>query len=1257
MRFVRYTVLSVMGLLAGALATAQTFDLQNPFPMTSTLLRASNAGSTVYAGGTQGTVLKSTDGGTHWARLMNVYDAASRFNSVLFANASTGYAFGVRNGNSVIALKTVDGGDNFLSSATGLSSNLDARDAHFTAGNTNDIWLAGYNTGATRGALYHSVNAGGSWAEMVTGATVASANYWYNHVFFPSTTAGFAVGFDQINNAGIFVATTNGGTSWQRRVPVSIAFPAGANMRSVHFVSATRGWVVGQDGTSKSFLLETNDAGFTWVRRAEGDIVRGLLLDIDFLPNNLTGWAVGDSTDLNGQHWQVVLGSTDGGTTWNRQDNAVTQGTLYDVQPASTLNAWGVGTTGNGTSLVMNYIGSGLWYQQSRSYFGGNLTALAFPSRTVGYAVGHMNAGITPTVLATQNAGYSWSSLNVVNTLGAPLLTSSSALSAVQFFSNSTGWIAGQNNNQAAVYQTKNNGQSWLTSSTITGNASGFAFLAMRFQDVVIGYAGGKTNTNTPLLYTTTDAGLTWGRVVLNVPTNTGSFLTATAKPGMGLVAGSQTVGATTTWIAMVTVSSGSNWNLLNVPNSYSSMIAKGSWSVSADTAWVVGSSASGGWVGRTTNLAQAVPSFGLTLLPASSSLNGVYFITSRIGYVVGQKSTGTAYFAGTTDGGSTWTELNTSIPVALNTAYVALTNQADVYVAGNSEVVAHTAINLPQSYSYPSLLFQNTNRTTIDTAIAYFAIANTGTSPLTINTGLIHWTNTVDANVPGDYILDPRLMSGVDTVKPGVVDSFMVIFQPRTVGPRIGFLEIPSNSLRGDTIKVQMRGFGGTSSMNFQTTSFGSTFPTLSIHNDTVLVGGGLDDTLFVLNNSGSARLNIHNIALSGVNAADYQITRTITAPIAANGQDTIVVRFTPSDGYNRLARMTLSSDAFLGGNALVLMNGFGGCTESGFLSGTDSLFMKSVLTPGTADSVAYDTVVICNTCALPVQIINQTITGTGTTVFDYFIVDSLNPVLETGTCDTAVIAFFPTAGSADTMPRYATFEVRTNGRLSGTLRKTLAGTACSRLVITSPVAFSDSVDVVRNAGAKFTHVSNIMNTGVCDLNIDSIAFVGDSAAWSAYRIVHAPLGGVLAHGASDSLVVEFAPDTNATAGVKPVAVVLYTNSPTVPSQTVNYNDIVLKDVAVRENVSATSFALEQNFPNPFAGTTMFRYALPTRQHVALRVLNTLGQTVGTPVNALQDAGTYRVDFNAGYLPVGQYIYELRTGTTVISRTMTIIR
>ncbi len=105
---------------------------------------------------------------------------------------------------------------------------------------------------------------------------------------------------------------------------------------------------------------------------------------------------------------------------------------------------------------------------------------------------------------------------------------------------------------------------------------------------------------------------------------------------------------------------------------------------------------------------------------------------------------------------------------------------------------------------------------------------------------------------------------------------------------------------------------------------------------------------------------------------------------------------------------------------------------------------------------------------------------------------------------------------------------------------------------------------------------------------------------------------------------------------------------------------DTLLTKVGSRdETIVPGSFALQQNFPNPFNPSTMIRYSLPAvgGSLVRLVVYDMLGREVGTLVNEKQSAGDYTVSFNASGLASGVYIYRLTTDGFVSSRSMLFLK
>jgi len=112
------------------------------------------------------------------------------------------------------------------------------------------------------------------------------------------------------------------------------------------------------------------------------------------------------------------------------------------------------------------------------------------------------------------------------------------------------------------------------------------------------------------------------------------------------------------------------------------------------------------------------------------------------------------------------------------------------------------------------------------------------------------------------------------------------------------------------------------------------------------------------------------------------------------------------------------------------------------------------------------------------------------------------------------------------------------------------------------------------------------------------------------------------------------------------------------------NYDVFVVKmDYSEITNVERESglpagFELSQNYPNPFSDLTSIKYELPRADHVALKIYNIQGQKVKTLVNQFQPHGIYTIEFDAGQLSGGIYLYELNIGNRVAKiKKMTVIK
>jgi len=230
-----------------------------------------------YAVGYNGTILKTTDAGASWNVLGNS-PTTEHLRGVYFSDANKGTIVGY---NGVI-LNTTDGGSNW--SMQTLPSGRSLYALHFS--DANNGCAVGNGDEA-----YHTTDGGATW-------NAENLGNWYNlyGVFFTDANNGTAVG-----SGGIILKTVNGGNSWTQ-------INSGTTQWLFDIFYNVKGTIVGDYAT--------------------------ILRSVDYLslnsPNGGEIWKVGSSYDIKWNNSGVdnidLAYSTDNGTNWT---NIVTN------QPAS----------------------------------------------------------------------------------------------------------------------------------------------------------------------------------------------------------------------------------------------------------------------------------------------------------------------------------------------------------------------------------------------------------------------------------------------------------------------------------------------------------------------------------------------------------------------------------------------------------------------------------------------------------------------------------------------------------------------------------------------------------------------------------------------------------------------------------------------------------------------------------------------------------------------------------------------------------
>ena len=107
---------------------------------------------------------------------------------------------------------------------------------------------------------------------------------------------------------------------------------------------------------------------------------------------------------------------------------------------------------------------------------------------------------------------------------------------------------------------------------------------------------------------------------------------------------------------------------------------------------------------------------------------------------------------------------------------------------------------------------------------------------------------------------------------------------------------------------------------------------------------------------------------------------------------------------------------------------------------------------------------------------------------------------------------------------------------------------------------------------------------------------------------------------------------------------------------------NIVSSGTAAERDGLPDGIRLDQNYPNPFNPSTEIAFTLESNARVTLTVFDALGREVKTLLNQTLPAGEHAAAWDGtaadgSEAPSGTYLYRLETGSSQISRTMTLIR
>lgn len=237
--------------------------------------------------GKANTVLRTTDGGRTWKRVMERREKGSPFDRVVFNTSSSGWI-----GDRDVLFHTDDGGETWA--AAPMTPGIIPYFGPFTVISNAFLQMKP----PTCGASIHRTADGSAWTALE--ANLPQNNY--EVVCFFDNSLGWVAGK---NGSSAF--TTDGGKTWEIR-----KIPGNRDVCQIQFVTPEAGWCR-TTYANEGGVLRTTDGGKSWQAGTAGIPTLAELMDMQLLDEKLGFLLIRPELRVS-----QVLRTTDGGKTWTR---------------------------------------------------------------------------------------------------------------------------------------------------------------------------------------------------------------------------------------------------------------------------------------------------------------------------------------------------------------------------------------------------------------------------------------------------------------------------------------------------------------------------------------------------------------------------------------------------------------------------------------------------------------------------------------------------------------------------------------------------------------------------------------------------------------------------------------------------------------------------------------------------------------------------------------------------------------------------